>query len=285
MNRKACTAPKSRLLTLLKRDRSVRCCIPTMSGNSAFVICQVGDEGSKERERADEIFRFVVEPIVKEFDLTPQRSDRDPTPGQVTAQIIRSLTAARVVIADLTGRNPNVYYELGVAHSFAIPVVILVDSVDSLSFDTSQERVIELGDQERLAIADAERAKGKLRDSLRVVMGDEYIPSSLVSEAAGSRSLQDLAPDNPMATELAHVREGVETLLRRVPVERENHYRQDSQALYRIIRSLAADGRLSMQALEGLGIDLDRIEMSDDLRLTLEAAIPALSNSEDDIPF
>ena len=255
-----------------------------MSANLAFVICQVGDEGSKERERADEIFRFIVEPIVKEFDLTPQRSDRDPTPGQVTAQIIRSLTAARVVIADLTGRNPNVYYELGVAHSFAIPVVILVDTVESLSFDTSQERVIELGAQERLAIADAERAKDKLRESLKVVMGDGYLPSSLVSEAAGSRSLQDLAPDNPMATELAHVREGVESLLRRVPAERDTQSRRDSQALYRILKALAADDRLSMQTLKDVKLDLDRLEMSEDLRLSLEAMLPSIS-SRDDIPF
>lgn len=181
-----------------------------MAGAEAFVICQIGDDGTQVRERADEIFSFVVEPIVKEFNLIPTRSDRDPTPGQITAQIIRSLTAARLVIADLTGRNPNVYYELGVAHSFGIPVVILVDSVDSLSFDTSQERVIELGEQDRLGVAEAEKAKKKLRESIHVVLGDDYVPSSLVSEAAGSRSLQDLAPDNPIATELAHVRSGVE---------------------------------------------------------------------------
>jgi hypothetical protein len=272
---------------VLKALRAVGYKAFSMSPGSAFVICQVGSEGSSERERADEIFRFVVEPIVKEFDLTPTRSDRDPTPGQITAQIIRSLTAARVVIADLTGRNPNVYYELGVAHSFAIPVVILVDSVESLSFDTSQERVIELGAQERLAIADAERAKGKLRESLKVVMANDYEPSSLVSEAAGSRSLQDLAPDNPMATELAHVREGVELLLRRTPAEKEGQYRRDSQALYRIIRNLAAEGRVSFETLDEADVDLDQLAMSDELRTSLEAVIPVRSPQAqpDDIPF
>lgn len=261
------------------------------AAENAFVICQIGDDGSVVRERADEIFNFVVEPIVKEFDLSPTRSDRDPTPGQVTAQIIRSLTAARIVIADLTGRNPNVYYELGVAHSFGIPVVILVDTVDSLSFDTSQERVIELGEQERLGVADAEKAKKKLRDSVRVVLADDYAPSSLVSEAAGSRSLQDLAPDNPIATELAFVRQGVEQLLRGMsprparPAREDAEYRLDAHALYAILKTLADNGGVTQKAIKKAGVDLEELEMSDDLRLSLENNLPPGPVDDEDEPF
>jgi hypothetical protein len=81
----------------------------------AFVICQVGDEGSTIRARADEVYEYVVTPVVETLGLAVMRSDRDPTPGQITSQIIRSLTSAKVVIADLSGQNANVYYELGVA--------------------------------------------------------------------------------------------------------------------------------------------------------------------------
>jgi hypothetical protein len=254
--------------------------------DKAFVICQIGDEDSEVRARADEIFSFVVEPVVREFELTPTRSDRDPTPGQVTAQIIRSLTAASIVIADLTGRNPNVYYELGVAHSFGIPVVILVDAVDSLSFDTSQERVIELGEQERLGVAEAEKAKRKLRESLQVVLDDGYVPSSLVSEAAGSRSLQDLAPDNPIATELAFVRSGVEQLLQVGPrVGRdERKWRIDANFLFEIIKALADEGSLTRQSLSEIGIDPNDNEISEALRKSLDRNVPPGSTKEDE-PF
>lgn len=255
------------------------------SGDKAFVICQIGDEGSEVRERADEIFSFIVEPVVAEFELHPTRSDRDPTPGQVTAQIVRSLTAARLVIADLTGRNPNVYYELGVAHSFGIPVVILVDEVDSLSFDTSQERVIELGTQERLGVSDAERAKKKLRESLRIVLADGYVPSSLVSEAAGSRSLQDLAPDNPIATELALVRDGVEQLLQgsnRARHQREEpDWRKDANALYDVIRELSDKGELNPDSFSKAGVKIDDLDISESLNHSLDRM---LSRRSDD-PF
>ncbi|HEV7615574.1 MAG TPA: hypothetical protein VGO36_05040 [Solirubrobacterales bacterium] len=249
------------------------------TGNKAFVICQIGDDDSPVRQRADEIFSFIVEPIVEEFDLHPTRSDRDPTPGQITAQIIRSLTGARLVVADLTGRNPNVYYELGVAHSFGIPVVILVDEVGSLSFDASQERVIELGAQERLGVADAEKAKKKLRESLRVVLADGYIPSSLVSEAAGSRSLQDLAPDNPIATELAFVRSGVEQLLQKSHRERlsrtEPDFQVDAHALYDLLEGLAKEKRLSQDALTKIESEIEGTNISDDLRRSLKRFIRA----------
>jgi hypothetical protein len=256
------------------------------SENKAFVICQIGDEGSDVRERADEIFSFVVEPIVAEFDLDPTRSDRDPTPGQVTAQIIRSLTAARLVIADLTGRNPNVYYELGVAHSFGIPVVILVDEVDSLSFDTSQERVIEIGTQERLGVAEAEKAKKKLRDSLKIVLADGYDPNSLVSEAAGTRSLQDLAPDNPIATELALVRNGVEQLLQQAKGARhqrdEPDWRQDAHVLYDLLREFSEAEVIQPESLSKAGVELDDLEVSESLRRSL---IRLLTSRKSDDPF
>lgn len=154
----------------------------------AFVICQVGDEGSTIRARADEVYEYVVTPVVETLGLAVMRSDRDPTPGQITSQIIRSLTSAKVVIADLSGQNANVYYELGVAHSFGLPVVVLVDSIGSLSFDTSHERVIELGTGGRLGVAEADNAKARLKAALEVVLADGYKPASLVTEAADSQS-------------------------------------------------------------------------------------------------
>jgi hypothetical protein len=51
------------------------------------------------------------------------------------------------VVADLTGGNPNVYYEPCFSHSFGLPVVILIDQADNLPFDIKNERVIALGDE------------------------------------------------------------------------------------------------------------------------------------------
>ena len=115
--------------------------------DTAFVVTQIGDKVSIERTRADEITDYIITPVLNEFGITLIRADRDPpTPGQITPQMLRTLLEAKVVIADLTGRNPNVYYELGVAHSFSKPVITMVDQARNVAFDSKDERLIELGE-------------------------------------------------------------------------------------------------------------------------------------------
>lgn len=123
---------------------------------------------------------------------------------------MRSLLDSKVVFADLTGRNPNVYYELGVAHSFRLPVVILVDNPASLSFDAQNERVIAIGDSGVISVSQAEEAKSALRGVLEVVLHEEYEPENLITAVAVSQSLDALAPANPVASELGTIRELVE---------------------------------------------------------------------------
>ncbi len=260
--------------------------------DNAFVICQVGLKDSDVRARADEIFDYLVKPEVEHAGLAPTRSDRDPTPGQVTAQIIRAIVAAKVVVADLTGRNPNVYYELGVAHSFGKPVVIIVDEAKSLSFDTSNERVIEIGTNERLGVAEAEKAKRKLRETLRLVLADNYVPASLVSEAAGTQSLHELAPDNPVAQELAYVRDRLELVVRQTAgskdVERVRH--AEARSLFTLLSQLGEAGRLTTDDLESVDFDFDSVPDDNDLRTALSRLIPdpplrPAVIADDDIPF
>jgi len=179
--------------------------MPKSNQGFAFVICQIGEDDSPVRKRADDFLKYIVEPAISKWSLKPLRSDQDPTPGQVTPRIIRSLLEARVVIADLSGRNPNVYYELAVAHSFARPVAILVDHTKTLSFDTQHERVIEIGDDGVIGAAQAERAKDALVKVLEVAMGENYQPSNLVTDVATAQQLSELAADNPIAAQLATI--------------------------------------------------------------------------------
>src|ERR1700728_1781436 len=111
-----------------------------------FVIMQVGAKDSPERKRADEIYKFIIAPVVKAVGLDPCRADLDITAGPIAPKMLSELLTARIVIADLTGRNPNVFYELGITHSFARPLISIADSIATLPFDAKDERVIELGE-------------------------------------------------------------------------------------------------------------------------------------------
>jgi hypothetical protein len=222
-------------------------------GDYVFLVSQVGPKGSPERSRADEVHDGIVAPVAQQFDMSVHRADRDPTPGQLTTQIIRSLVDAKIVVADLTGRNPNVYYELGVAHAFQLPVAILVDKAASLSFDTQNEKVIEIGDGGVIGVNQARDAAAALKRVFEVVLSEEYAVENLLTSVAAARSLDALAPANPMASELAAIREqldDVATFVRRTRTVR----RPDPEyaILRRFITEQAKMGVFSVEELEDL---------------------------------
>ncbi len=180
----------------------------------AFIIMQIGAKDSLERKRADEIYNFIIVPAVTGAGLEAYRADLDFSPGAITPKFLSELLSARLVIADLTGRNPNVFYELGIAHSFARPMISIADSSSSLPFDTKDERIIELGEYSStgLTYAQGEQAKVYLQESLKIVLADGYVPPSPLRELAANASVDRLAPENPIAAELAQVRENLEEL-------------------------------------------------------------------------
>ncbi len=57
-------------------------------------------------------------------------------------QVWEGINAAKVLVAELTSRNPNVLYELGLAHALRKPVVLISSNEDDIPFDVRHIRVI-----------------------------------------------------------------------------------------------------------------------------------------------
>jgi hypothetical protein len=197
-----------------------------------FTVQQIGAKESSDRKRADDIYEFIIVPAVKEVGLEPYRADLDLTPGAITPKMLSELLNARVIIADLTGRNPNVFYELGIIHSFARPLISIADSAASLPFDAKDERIIELGDYPPggLSMRQGQRAIASLSESLKIVLAENYTPRSPLHEVAANRSLDQLAPENPLAAEMAQIRKTLEDIWQRMTLER-NSQEQYAQAI------------------------------------------------------
>lgn len=90
------------------------------------------------------VFDVIVTPAVREvLGLTPKREDRNGSPGDIVAAIISALEESHIVLADLTGVNPNVYWELGVRHALrSFPVILMMQEPLNLPFDISKERTV-----------------------------------------------------------------------------------------------------------------------------------------------
>ena len=67
--------------------------------------------------------------------MTPIGADGLYRPSAIVTDVWQLTDNAKIISAELSGRNPNVFYEVGLAHALAKPVVLTTDNVDTLPFD------------------------------------------------------------------------------------------------------------------------------------------------------
>ncbi len=108
----------------------------------AFYITPIGELGSEQREHSDLFLGSIVEPALETLKLKVVRADKIDRPGVITKQVIEYLFKSRLVIADLSYHNPNVFYELAIRHMLRKPVVQIMRSADKIPFDVNQIRTI-----------------------------------------------------------------------------------------------------------------------------------------------
>jgi hypothetical protein len=84
-----------------------------------------------------------ISQAVAPAELKPIRADDDIfATGKIIDQVWTGIRAARVLVAELTSRNPNVFYELGLAHALKKPVVLVSSNEGDVPFDVRHIRVI-----------------------------------------------------------------------------------------------------------------------------------------------
>jgi hypothetical protein len=112
---------------------------------TCFVIGPIGDEGSDIRRHADWVLDGIVNPALEKAGLPPGiRADKIATPGMIDSQVISKVLDADLVIADLTTRNPNAFYELGLRHMAEKPIVHLIHKSEAklIPFDVAPYRTV-----------------------------------------------------------------------------------------------------------------------------------------------
>lgn len=90
----------------------------------------------------DRYYQDIYVPAIREAGFEPVRADELFSSGSVVEQIWEQIKKARLLLADLTDRNANVFYELGLAHAAKKPVVFTAPKVEDVPFDLRHLRVI-----------------------------------------------------------------------------------------------------------------------------------------------
>ena len=87
-----------------------------------------------------------IKPTLEALNLRVMRADDFFTPTPIIEDIWEFINKARFIVADVTGRNPNVFYELGIAHTVGKDAIILTQKKDDIPFDVGHIRYFEYTD-------------------------------------------------------------------------------------------------------------------------------------------
>lgn len=140
-----------------------------------FIITPVDGENTSIRRKTEGLIDAVITPVLTELEIDCHVAHKIDQSGSITKQVIRHLVENELVIANLTGLNPNVMYELAVRHAKRLPVVVIAERGTNLPFDITTERTIFYDDD----MAGVEVLKEDLRKKIK-------------------SALEDKEPDNPI---------------------------------------------------------------------------------------
>lgn len=112
-------------------------------GKKCFIITPIGNENSSIFRKAKGVIESVIKPILEKYgfdDIKPAYEIMES--GMISNQIIGRIINDDLIVANLTGNNPNVMYELAIRHGAAKPIIHICEDGTSLPFDIKDNRTI-----------------------------------------------------------------------------------------------------------------------------------------------
>lgn len=117
-------------------------------------------------QREKETYK-VIKDTVQRLNFRCAKSDDEFISGPILPNVIRLIIESRFIIANINGRNSNVYYELGIAHALGKPTILISRSIDSVPFDLQSKYILLYDGSDDLY--------DKLRDAISHILVDSRV--------------------------------------------------------------------------------------------------------------
>jgi len=147
---------KDTLLKTFKMEGSAS--VLASSSSLCFVIMPFSAE-------YDLVYHQLIKPAAETSGLKVLRADDIYSPGVITEQIRAAIHQSRICIADVSGKNPNVLYEVGIAHTLDKTTILLSQSVEQIPFDLRAHRFVIYD------VKEIKRAKENLEGIIKEIFG------------------------------------------------------------------------------------------------------------------
>ena len=111
------------------------------SRDKCFIITPIGDETDPIRRHIEGIISASITPAIGDkYEIVVAHKISEP--GSITKQVISEIYDSKLVIANLTNRNPNVMYELALRHAIGKPAIMIAEKGTLLPSDIIMQRTI-----------------------------------------------------------------------------------------------------------------------------------------------
>ena len=152
-----------------------------MRGKTCFVIMPISSQNGYEMDHFTFVYDDIIKPAIEATGMISIRADDTVNTNLIQLDILRKVIESDMAICDMSAKNPNVFYELGVRQAFDKPTVLMTDSITSAPFDVSSLRYVEY--QEKMSYRDVKLAVERLTQALTetyVKQGDKSEINSLI---------------------------------------------------------------------------------------------------------
>jgi len=155
------------VLCLANKDIHIRNFTVEPVRPQAFIVMQFNTP------EYEALYTDVFQPVCDSVGFRSYRADQTFLPGVVIADIARQIEKSRVIIAEITPVNANVYYEVGYADALGKPVILIANStVTQLPFDVRPYRTIFYEN----SIGGKNKIESQLKKYLENIMAQQPLP-------------------------------------------------------------------------------------------------------------
>lgn len=115
-----------------------------------FVIMPISDQIEYDKGHFSRVYEHLIKPACEDAGFIPIRADDESKTNYIVVDIIKKILESDIVLCDLSSKNPNVLYELGIRQAFNKKSVLIKDNKTARVFDIQGLRTIDYDETLRI---------------------------------------------------------------------------------------------------------------------------------------
>ena len=143
-----------------------------------FVIMPISDPEGYKKGHFRYVYEDILIPAIEGAGFEAKRADDDGSSSMIQVNIIRDIIEAPMAVCDLSTRNPNVLFELGIRQAFDLPVVLVQEQGTQRIFDINTINTIDY--RKELRYREVMEDRKKIQDAISATRNNEKGINSII---------------------------------------------------------------------------------------------------------